>query len=148
MEPADRVEDVSPACWEGGYYGCMNTKTASCVIDEIMHYKGLWNCDCHCRVHVYDRGAEPPVVVFTEALDNPGTSVTNYIEYLVDSMVQRLGRKDIVVIEHYLPTEHIQRAHPSGDWDLVTFDGHAPDWAATSPESILAAYGVDVLAQY
>jgi hypothetical protein len=63
----------------------METKLKPPRFDDRFEYAGLHGCESFCRIRVWkvQNGATYQLVVmFTELPENPGTSVTNYIEQL------------------------------------------------------------------
>jgi hypothetical protein len=50
------------------------------------NYEGFWGCDSCCDIEVHRRSDGKYVFIATEVPDNPGTSVTNFAEYLATAM--------------------------------------------------------------
>lgn len=77
------------------------------VIDEEYAYRGYYSDDGICRVRVYSRGENPPVLLFSELPENKSTSITNMIETLTPEVARmffphRFDYEDpFRVIEHY-----------------------------------------------
>jgi len=57
-----------------------------------LHYRGFW-CNSVCGLEIYQKNTTI-IVVFTELDDNPGTSITNMIEYLA-TIVKNMFLKNI-----------------------------------------------------
>jgi hypothetical protein len=81
--------------------------------DDRYPFRGPWDKASHglCRVRVFERAAEMPVIVCTELPDNPSTSVTNMAEILAAELIARHfpQRFDdaarVACLEHY-PARH------------------------------------------
>lgn len=77
------------------------------LIDEIYEYRGFYDDGGRCRLRIYDRPTDSPVLLFSELPDNTNTSVTNMIEVLVAEagtklLPHRFDYEDpFRVIEHY-----------------------------------------------
>jgi len=101
------------------------------IWSDTLHYRGFHGCESKCRVDLWvedDRAA----VMFTELKDNPGTSVTNFIEHLASGILDRVcelagvGPEKIIWLEHY---EAVTLSLRGGrrqvidrpTWDLVQF---------------------------
>jgi hypothetical protein len=101
----------------------------------IWEYKGLHDAPSKCGVSIWPRKGGGKIVIFSELPDNPGTSVTNWIEHLATAV--RSGRlvqpEDLVIwIEHYPSAP----GHPE-TFDSVTFEvydgGYSrPHWRRTT----------------
>lgn len=93
---------------------------------ERYEYAGYSGARSVCEVSILRRDGQPPIVIFTELPDNPGTSVTNMIEHLAAEIQRRDSLPaETIWIEHYPAERRPQGAGES--WDLVTF---APNTAA------------------
>lgn len=71
-------------------------------VDEIYHYKGLWEAPSFCGIKVI-RQPEKTIVILTDLYDeNPGTTVTEWIVPLVKTMVDeyQLDLTKDIVIQH------------------------------------------------
>ena len=94
--------------------------------DYLYEYRGLWQDGATVRIRIYSGPLIRPVVITTEPPDNPGSSVTNMVEYLAAEIIEQHfsdtadehGRP--VFIEHYPPR---QLGNRRGDetFDLVEF---------------------------
>lgn len=100
-----------------------------------------------CRIRIWERYGEPPVVMATELPDNPGMSITNAAEYLATDVWELLGapEREIVWIEHYPERGPAQRRIPE-EFDRVTFTqterGFAgPQWRRLSRAEVEALLG-------
>lgn len=133
---------------------------ARLVVDEMYETRGLWQGEMQCRVRIFSRGEQPPVVIATELPDNEGTSVTNlaeviFAEVMTKHLPHRIEQEQpAVFIEHYV------HAHQSKfEFDRVTFE-HAtprikglggierkslgdPDWHPLTPEQLASYVGVE-----
>ncbi|MBN1892322.1 MAG: hypothetical protein JW780_06025 [Clostridiales bacterium] len=102
----------------------------------IYIYKGLHG-PSKCELEIYEHNGFTHVV-FTELKDNPGTSITNFIERLATSVYRdHLPGKpieDIVFVEHYMwpGDEHYDSV--SFDWNGQEFK--RPVWKRIQKESI------------
>jgi len=80
--------------------------------DYLYEYRGLWTDDARVHVRIYDAVRVRPVVIATEPHDNPGTSVTNMIEYLAAELVDQHFRDSLyegrppIFVEHYPPRQY------------------------------------------
>lgn len=73
-------------------------------VEETLYYEGLHKSRSKCGLNIFQRG-EKIIVIFSELPDNPGTSITNFIEHLA-TMVYRQKLSDYPVksirwFEHY-----------------------------------------------
>jgi hypothetical protein len=103
--------------------------------DGEFRFRGLNDREARgvCRLRLFERGGEAPVLVLTELPDNPSSSVTNTMEFLAPEAIRAFcpGRfeheEPVVLLEHY-PEERT----PSGriaheeTWDRVSFRSWAP----------------------
>ncbi|MFA5790643.1 MAG: hypothetical protein WC976_06255 [Caldisericia bacterium] len=75
---------------------------------KIFKYKGYGVHDSRCGVSIIDDGTGGKIVVLTELPDNPGTSVTNYVEGIATAVVHELLPNfpvyKIKWVEHYPDT--------------------------------------------
>lgn len=85
----------------------------------VYHFRGLHGCESKCGLRILTREDGRVVVICSELPDNPGTSVTNFVEELAGLVCveYRIHPTRLVWIEHYVS----HRRHPKPDWDLVTF---------------------------
>ncbi len=109
---------------------------------DVCTYKGFHGCDSKCRVEIWTDARElKAAVVLTELVDNPGTSVTNYVEELatlVLPLVETLCEcppQSIIWIEHYekVPQRTAERWHHyllDESWGVVSLR-----WTGTRYES-------------
>jgi len=103
--------------------------------DTIHDYLGYSRCVSHCRVQVYTARGLPPLLVLTETLDNPGTSITNMIEHLAAGVSERYLTDDDTagfdppfrVVEHYERDASHRYLDRRLDWSLVTFSHYRPE---------------------
>ena len=85
--------------------------------DYVHRYRGYWSEGGRCRIRIYQREGELPVVVCSQLPENTNTSVTNMAEYLAAEAVEGHGLPTpLTWIEHY--PEHEGRI---GEWSLVRF---------------------------
>ncbi|MDP9477754.1 MAG: hypothetical protein M3R38_19070 [Actinomycetota bacterium] len=85
--------------------------------DYEHRYSGYWTEGGRCRVRIYQKEGEPPVVVCSQLPDNTNTSVTNMAEYLAAEVVEACSLPaPLVWLEHY--PEHEGRI---GEWSRVRF---------------------------
>ena len=81
-----------------------------------MHYKGYWNITGKCGVSIIKKDGFATVML-TELPDNPGTSVTNFVEDLAtmiyNSKLFGMPIEDITWIEHYIYPETKGNAYSS-----------------------------------
>ena len=77
---------------------------AQVVYDQVSDFSSPHRHYLLCRVRIFDRNPQPPVVILTELADNPGASVTNASEYIATELRQRhslLRTAAPIWIEHY-----------------------------------------------
>lgn len=85
---------------------------------------------CRMRAYVGPSGA---VVILTELNKNDGTSVTNAVERIIKSILDK-G----LVIEPVTFIEHYERDEPRSDsFDVVTLSGASPRWRAIGRSELL-----------
>lgn len=84
-----------------------------------------------CRVQVYLLDGQPPLVVCVELVKNPGTSVTNMLEYLAAEVTERYltaddlaGDPPFLWLEVYERDEDARRARILPSWSLATFSDY------------------------
>jgi hypothetical protein len=98
-------------------------------------FKGLHGCPSKCSWEIHeDKGRI--TVIFSERDDNPGTSVTNFIEHLATMVYNQFLKKypaaSICWIEHYPERRIGRRLEPATfdqvmlSWDGSKFSG--PKW--------------------
>jgi hypothetical protein len=102
------------------------------------NYKGFW-CDSVCDIEAHRRTDGKYVFVATELPDNPGTSVTNYVEHLATAMRSQYGLMpaELIWIEHYPESKHRKEV-----FDLVRFLGmegdsfRSPVWTRITEQAV------------
>jgi hypothetical protein len=115
---------------------------------EIFEYEGYFGHPARCGVTVYRGEGGGRIVMFTELPDNPGTSVTNQIEFIAASWanLHALNPLRVTWIEHYPETSSHEET-----FDLVTMDwmkrgydwhAHVPDWRPVSRELVEELIGL------
>jgi hypothetical protein len=101
-------------------------------------YSGLHGCTSKCGLDVW-RVFGQTIVMLTELPDNPGTSVTNYVEQIATELVpfvtlfakgQGGSPESIIWIEHY---ERAEGSPLADTWDRVRLQWngvryHSPVW--------------------
>ncbi len=105
------------------------------LYDGEFRYRGTWDKTPEgvCRVRLFHRGPEPPVLVLSELPDNPSTSVTNMAEVLVAEAVRHFCPERFefpepaIVLEHY-PAEYTEagRRGRRETWDRISFASWSP----------------------
>jgi hypothetical protein len=86
-------------------------------VNEIYRFKGYWGCDSRCGLRFFRRGPRA-LVIFTELPDNPGTSVTNFIEGLATA-IRRERCPDLVPQRLYVVEHYLKRPNHEETWDAV-----------------------------
>jgi len=101
--------------------------------DYRYDYRGFWQSEGFCRIRVFEAPGRTPVIVATELPDNPGTSITNLVEYLAPEIIakhfpHRFEEEEPVVwIEHYPPREDRRRGvRGRPDYDRVLYSSWTP----------------------
>lgn len=108
------------------------------IISRRYTYGGHRGLPSACYLDVWTDGSSF-TVMFTEADDNPGTSVTNFSERLANSVSELLGHPSQVKwIEHY-PANKFYKAY----FDEVTYSGrpgnyYSPQWTPMDLEHVPA----------
>lgn len=99
------------------------------VRDLQLCYEGFWDARAHCRLRLYRTAAGTPVIVLTEAPDNPSTSITNKAERAYYLAWRRLESPwPCLFVEHY-PGETCEDGELAGehlDWVEVAADKDGP----------------------
>lgn len=96
----------------------------------IYEYEGLWKYPAKCGVEIKKKNGFIKVIL-TELKDNPGTSVTNFIEKLATMIWNYLAGTpvcNIVWIEHY-PAD--KKRKETFDRVFLSWDGKQfqhPEW--------------------
>jgi hypothetical protein len=87
--------------------------------DYIHYYRGYWSDGGKCRIRIYRKDGQSPVVICSQLADNDNTSVTNMAEYLAAEVSREHELPTpLVWVEHY--PEHIGEV---GEYSLVSFSG-------------------------
>jgi hypothetical protein len=100
--------------------------------DYTYDYRGLHTPGAKCRIRVYERAGDVPVVIATELPDNDNTSVTNIAEYLAAEIIARHfphrfeEENPVIWIEHDPPIEAHGRRGKTVEYSLVEFDSYTP----------------------
>lgn len=85
-------------------------------------FEGLNGVFSVCAINVFHSPVRT-VVLATETPDNPGTSVTNFAEYLATLVCRKynISPMELVWVEHY-PSQPSDDDYPnSGRWAVVSF---------------------------
>lgn len=105
------------------------------IVDELFRFRGYHDYEAIgvCRVRIFVRSNEPPVIVLTELPENETTSITHLAEQLWPEVIAKYlpHRFDYpepaICIEHYPPLlnrhGHIAR---EASFDQVTFARWTP----------------------
>ena len=131
MHPGDCFGDEAPKAPETPQDERLRP---SKLLDQVYEFKGYHGADSACRVRIFGGGGEqPPVIVFTEMEDNPGTSVTNMSEFLAAETVaahfpERFEHETAAVfLEHYPErVDPVRRIYGKPDYDLITYRFRSP----------------------
>jgi len=87
---------------------------------KVIHYRGFHGFKSKCGLEI-KKTADGVTVVFTELPDNPGTSVTNFIEHLATLVYTHVLKdcplESIRWVEHYPATSFREETY-----DEVTLD--------------------------
>jgi hypothetical protein len=119
------------------------------LADFHHHYRGSMGFRSVCRIRVYQLDSGMTVVIATELPDNPGTSITNWAEFLATEMRRRFVAPGagLAWIEHSPERPGLTGAPPLPEqFDRVLFrwDGtcyHDPDWRPFSRAQVEALLG-------
>ena len=113
----------------------------------LYEYPGLRNRSSKCDLEILRRG-QTTLVICSELVDNPGTSVTNFAEGLATLVCQADATIDpchLIWIEHYPEREAGRWQKPFPEtWDLVTFQERTgrvfrgPHWRRVSAGAMAA----------
>ncbi|OAB42336.1 Shedu immune nuclease family protein [Paenibacillus antarcticus] len=105
------------------------------VSDFIFRYPINYRNDAICRTRIFINSKGEAIVILTDlGTENPSFSVTNSIEYIYSSLIDKgLIPKGSIIVEHY-ENDDINRH----EFDLVTFDqnGH-PDWSSIQLDKLI-----------
>lgn len=101
--------------------------------DYRYDYRGFWQSEGFCRIRVFEAPGRSPVIIATELPNNPGTSITNLVEYLAPEIIAKHvphrfeAAEPVVWIEHYPPREDPRRGtRGKPDYDRVFFSSWTP----------------------
>ena len=88
------------------------------------NYTGFVGCESVCGIQIIECD-EWTVVIATELDENKGTSITNFVEFIVPEIAAKfnLDASKLVWVEHY--------PSPEETWDIVRFIGEnfsSPVW--------------------
>lgn len=119
------------------------------LADFQHHYRGAMGCRSVCRIRVYQRERGMTVVIATELPDNPGTSITNWAEFLATELRRRFVAPGagLAWIEHDPERPGLMGDPPLPEqFDRVRFrwDGahdRTPDWRPVSRAQVAALLG-------
>ena len=105
------------------------------LYDGAFRFRGTWDAEPEgvCRVRLFHRGNEPPVLFLSELPENASTSVTNAMEVLAAEAIRHLCPERFefpepaIVLEHY-PEERDRRGRigRKATWDRVSFGSWSP----------------------
>ncbi len=138
--------------------------------DGAFAYRGLNDREAHaiCRVRLFARGEQAPVLVLTELPENPSSSVTNAMEFLAPEVIRAFcpdrfeHEEPVVLLEHY-PEQRGPRGKILHEetWDRVSFASWRPrrvwyggqerlsfgepDWRHVPVDAVVALIGDDEL---
>lgn len=102
------------------------------VYDYIHWYRGHAASIGRCRIRIYERLGDVPIVIVSELAESANTSVTNLAEYLAAEIIakhfpQRFEEEiPVVWIEHYPASEAYLQFNESAEYSLVDFDSYTP----------------------
>lgn len=90
----------------------MNIMSYERIIVDPYRFKGFHGCDSWCRVEILPGTEDRTIVIVTELPDNPGTTITNAVDWLIPTFGLRFGidLSHLIWIEHY--------AAPSGNQSI------------------------------
>jgi hypothetical protein len=106
------------------------------VNDYLYHYEGEWDARSSCRLRIYARDDQPPVVIATELFASADTSVTSVIELLAAEVVTGFLRRRVrpggpfVLIRHW---PAVPGTGQTEDFAMVTFDDYQPTAIVATP---------------
>ena len=107
------------------------------VYDQLSDFRFPARPHLLCHVRIFDRGAQPPVVILTEIASNPGASVTNASEYIATELRSRhslLRSTNPVWIEHYNGESYTEGLFAPDRFGTIAFAWDANRAAYRSPE--------------
>ncbi len=105
------------------------------LYDGPFRYRGFHDREPQavCRVRLFHRGNETPVMVLSEDPANPSTSITNAMEFLAPEAIrhfcpERFEWEEVVVLLEHYPEERDKRGRLGhrATWDRVSFASWAP----------------------
>ncbi len=100
--------------------------------DYRYEYRGFQTPGAICRIRIYEKPADVPVVIATELPENSNSSVTNMAEYLAAEIIARHfphrfeEERPVTWIEHYPPIEVKGQRGKSAEYSLVEFASYTP----------------------
>jgi len=100
--------------------------------DYLYEFHGYHTPGGVCRIRIYEKPADTPVIIATELPDNPNTSVTNMAEYLAAEIIakhfpQRFEEeRPVTWIEHYPPIEVRGKRGKKDEYSVVEFSSYTP----------------------
>ena len=104
--------------------------------DYLYQYEGEWDARSSCRLRIYAREGEPPVVIATELFASADTSITSVIELLAAEVVTRFLRRRVRPGDPFVLIRHWPAAPETGqtdDFAMVTFDDYQPAAIVATP---------------
>lgn len=104
------------------------------INDFIFRYKSkISSTPGICRARTFFNSKNEIYVVLSELDENPSTSVTNMIEFIVDQLInQNKIPKCSKIIDHYSSSLFY-----SEEFDLVTFDNIKPNWKSLNLKTVI-----------
>jgi hypothetical protein len=105
--------------------------TARPSLDLEYHYRGFGDCPSYCRIRVFEPRGGPVIVLATELTENPGTSITNFVEGMLPQVARLLATPvgELFWIEHYLARG--TQPHERETFSQVTLT--VTEWGVTRP---------------
>lgn len=107
--------------------------------DYRYDYEGLWQHPAVCRIRVYERSNNAPVVIASELPENPGTSITNMCEFLAAEVIAKhlpavfesTDPEPVIWIEQYPRDPHNTKLP---EFTKATFTNYTPhvEWLGRS----------------
>lgn len=104
-------------------------------LDRTLEYTPANGIKARCRIRIYyKREHSCNVVVFSEMVGNPGTSITNAGVELVRSALEQFGlnRLDTIFLEHY-PNAYFQSGAQTYKTNEETLDMMSFEWDGQTP---------------
>lgn len=86
-------------------------------VSENLYYKGYGGCDSVCKLDIHDK-----VVICTELNENPGTSITNLAEKLIEKVCEKynLDMNEIIWFERYDDYARVTIVNGCAEWSFVS----------------------------